>query len=404
MTTQEMMNDFYLKLKQSYIKPDILLDLTVLELGKIFQLQRAYITYESVKGQLKHHHLYDINKDSINFSEECQNLMDKNPDFKIILKNHKGSLDYGSLIYEILTEPDLQKKEVLRNLRDEMEKSKLSGVFALDDQKYVRNGFLFVGTKLAEVELDANEFSIMKNFILPLQIGISNTELNAEAFRKQREVDQLEKMATLGKMGRGLAHEIKNPLMSIKTFFELGPDLNQNDRESFSNLAKTQLKRIDGLIEKLKGYTQPEKIIKEKIEFKKMVEKMENFLKPELVKNKIIFENKVDSRFNIYVDQNRFEQVLINLIQNAVQAKDDAKATSFIEVSADTEKSVIFIRDNGKGMNAEQIQNIFTPFYTTKKDGNGLGLSIVQNIIESHGGIINVESALDRGTLFQIKL
>jgi C4-dicarboxylate-specific signal transduction histidine kinase len=211
-------------------------------------------------------------------------------------------------------------------------------------------------------------------------------------------------MATLGKMGRGLAHEIKNPLMSIKTFFELGPDLNQNDRESFSNLAKTQLKRIDGLIEKLKGYTQPEKIIKEKIEFKKMVEKMENFLKPELVKNKIIFENKVDSRFNIYVDQNRFEQVLINLIQNAVQAKDDAKATSFIEVSADTEKSVIFIRDNGKGMNAEQIQNIFTPFYTTKKDGNGLGLSIVQNIIESHGGIINVESALDRGTLFQIKL
>ena len=135
-----------------------------------------------------------------------------------------------------------------------------------------------------------------------------------------------------------------------------------------------------------------------------MVEKMENFLKPELVKNKIIFENKVDSRFNIYVDQNRFEQVLINLIQNAVQAKDDAKATSFIEVSADTEKSVIFIRDNGKGMNAEQIQNIFTPFYTTKKDGNGLGLSIVQNIIESHGGIINVESALDRGTLFQIKL
>jgi hypothetical protein len=77
-TTQEMMNDFYLKLKQSYIKPDILLDLTVLELGKIFQLQRAYITYESVKGQLKHHHLYDINKDSINFfADRVQSIFHK---------------------------------------------------------------------------------------------------------------------------------------------------------------------------------------------------------------------------------------------------------------------------------------------------------------------------------------
>jgi C4-dicarboxylate-specific signal transduction histidine kinase len=146
------------------------------------------------------------------------------------------------------------------------------------------------------------------------------------------------------------------------------------------------------------------KIVEVKTE--EMLKEIKTLLNSEIADNKINYKTKVEpNSMVIMADKELIEQVLINLIKNAFQAFDE-QTNRIVEVSAtlsDKSRPIITVKDNGNGIDEEAIEKIFIPFFTTKKSGSGIGLSLSRQIMRKHQGTLSVKSKLDEGTEFQMK-
>ena len=235
-------------------------------------------------------------------------------------------------------------------------------------------------------------------------------------------VRRSDRLASLGTLSAGMAHEIKNPLVSIKTFAQLLPQRYQDSdfREAFSKLIGHEIERIDSLVNQLLRFARPAKPDLKLIHVHEVLEKSLQLIGHRLYDQDIklarFLEANVDT---ISADADQLEQVFLNFFINAMDAM---KHGGEVTVSTQThtgeewvapiahgngearEVLRITIRDTGEGIESEHIQHLFDPFFTTKDYGTGLGLSVVHAIIQEHGGQIEVESELGKGTAFHILL
>src|SRR6266446_2058883 len=231
-----------------------------------------------------------------------------------------------------------------------------------------------------------------------------------------------DRLASLGTLSAGMAHEIKNPLVSIKTFAQLLPQRYQDSdfREAFSKLIGHEIERIDSLVNQLLRFARPAKPDLKPTHVHEVLEKSLQLIGHRLYDQDIklarFLEANVDT---ISADADQLEQVFLNFFINAMEAM---KHGGELTVSTQThtgeewvapiahgngearEVLHITIRDTGEGIQSEHIQHLFDPFFTTKDYGTGLGLSVVHSIIQEHGGQIEVESELKEGTAFHILL
>jgi PAS domain S-box-containing protein len=231
-----------------------------------------------------------------------------------------------------------------------------------------------------------------------------------------------DRLASLGTLSAGMAHEIKNPLVSIKTFAQLLPQRYQDSdfRDAFSKLIGHEIERIDSLVNQLLRFARPTKPDLKATHVHEVLEKSLQLIGHRLYDQDIklarFLEANVDT---ISADADQLEQVFLNFFINAMEAM---KHGGELTVSTQThtgeewvapiahgngearEVLRITIRDTGEGIQSEHIQHLFDPFFTTKDYGTGLGLSVVHAIIQEHGGQIEVESELDKGTAFHILL
>ena len=231
-----------------------------------------------------------------------------------------------------------------------------------------------------------------------------------------------DRLASLGTLSAGMAHEIKNPLVSIKTFAQLLPQRYQDSdfRDAFSKLIGHEIDRIDSLVNQLLRFARPTKPDLKATHVHEVLEKSLQLIGHRLYDQDIklarFLEANVDT---ISADADQLEQVFLNFFINAMDAM---KHGGELTVSTQThtgeewmapiahgngearEVLRITIRDTGEGIQSEHIQHLFDPFFTTKDYGTGLGLSVVHSIIQEHGGQIEVESELDKGTAFHILL
>jgi signal transduction histidine kinase len=219
-----------------------------------------------------------------------------------------------------------------------------------------------------------------------------------------------------------MAHEIKNPLVSIKTFAQLLPErYSESDfRETFSNLIVHEINRIDSLVNQLLRFARPAKPLLRPMRVHEVLDKTLLLIQHRLYQKEIkltkLWEADIDTT---RADADQLEQVFLNFFLNAMDAMrrgGELTVTTKIrsgdvlvsQLSAEddeaTEALCISIRDTGDGIRAEDISHVFDPFFTTKDYGTGLGLSVVHGIIEEHGGQIEVESELSKGTAFHILL
>jgi two-component system nitrogen regulation sensor histidine kinase GlnL len=203
----------------------------------------------------------------------------------------------------------------------------------------------------------------------------------------------------------GLAHEIKNPLNSIKGASEY---LNKKyyDIEAvkeFTDIIIKEIERLDKYLNEFLSFSRGVKLKLEKVN-------VENFLSGIImtVKHSIPSEIRISIEKNlpcIYIDQEQMRQVIVNLLSNA---KDAIKKINNPEINLkawkDKRKIYISIIDNGTGIKKEDLNSIFLPFWTTKENGLGLGLSICKSIVEKHKGTIKVKSYLEKGSEFIISL
>jgi nitrogen-specific signal transduction histidine kinase len=241
--------------------------------------------------------------------------------------------------------------------------------------------------------------------------------------RLELQIRRSDRLASLGTLSAGMAHEIKNPLVSIKTFAQLLPERYQDSdfRETFSNLIGHEIDRIDSLVNQLLRFARPAKPVLAPMHVHDVLEKSLQLVGHRLYQKEIkltrSWEATVDT---IRADADQLEQVFLNFFLNAMEAmKRGGELRVETEIRAasewvaaisgtnggDTHEVLrVTIRDNGEGIRDEDIAHVFDPFFTTKDYGTGLGLSVVHGIIQEHGGQIEVESELEKGTAFHILL
>lgn len=240
--------------------------------------------------------------------------------------------------------------------------------------------------------------------------------------RLELQIRRSDRLASLGTLSAGMAHEIKNPLVSIKTFAQLLPERYQDSdfRETFSNLIGHEIDRIDSLVNQLLRFARPAKPVLAPMHVHNVLEKSLQLVGHRLYQKEIkltrSWEADVDT---IRADADQLEQVFLNFFLNAMEAMNrggELRVETEIRASNEWMAAVsgtngdshevlrVTIRDNGEGIREEDISHVFDPFFTTKDYGTGLGLSVVHGIIQEHGGQIEVESELKKGTAFHIVL
>lgn len=230
----------------------------------------------------------------------------------------------------------------------------------------------------------------------------------------ESEMLQAEQLATMGELAAGVAHEIRNPLAGIAGAIEIiGKDFPQDhpDREIMDDL-RQEVRRIEKVLNDLLAYARPKAPQFGIADLKETVARTLQFARQQIGSKNVEFSIQIPSplpRFRM--DHEQLQQVLLNLVLNGIQALgQEGKVTIQARVvgGAGTLNRLNFVEisvsDTGAGIPREQQEKIFRPFYTTKRGGTGLGLSLCRRIISQHGGTLAVESEPGKGSRFLIRL
>jgi signal transduction histidine kinase len=315
--------------------------------------------------------------------------------------NPGQAIYYDEITYKLLMDKSNKKLIELFSL---FKHRKLEGV-VLFPQPYFELYGLMLKQKQSQDMFNKDEKDYINLMISQLLTIFKKIEFYNENLENEKRILDFKKAAELGDLARGLAHEIKNPLMSLKSYFLLSNGLSPVERENFGNIAIGELRRIESLLNQLKSFQFVKESSFQKVDIIDLTENIIIFLSKE-AKIKNINLEKDHPKENIFVsgDENQLKQVFLNLILNALEACESGHTVKII-VDLQKKKEVrVRIQDNGPGIASEDLDKIFEPFFTKKQSGTGLGLSIVKNIILSHKGKIEVQSSLGLGTTFTLFL
>jgi two-component system sensor histidine kinase HydH len=221
----------------------------------------------------------------------------------------------------------------------------------------------------------------------------------------QEEIRRKERLAALGNLAAGVAHEIRNPLSSIKafaTYFGGKFPQGSEDRESAGIMIR-EVDRLNRVISELLEFARPSELRLRPTEMNELIRHSLRLIQQDAKTKKIeIRFAPAEGLPEVVVDHDRFTQALLNLYLNAIQAMDQGGVLSVSSSAVRNGEIRIQVVDTGGGIQVEDLGKIFDPYFTTKPRGTGLGLPIVHKIVEAHGGEIRVKSAVGKGTAFTI--
>jgi len=221
----------------------------------------------------------------------------------------------------------------------------------------------------------------------------------------ERQLNQAERLAILGKMVATISHEIKSPLGVIKSTAELLGTMEGmgEQQKRLSDIINEEAIRLNRIVTEFLDFARPSTLRPRECNLVEIINRGLDFIRPELEKRGIRLKNHIgDQRLPVMADEDQLYRVFLNIFMNAVQAMEGGGELS---ISLRKNKSyIIEIQDSGEGIEKDEIEKIFEPFYTTKDKGTGLGLSIVKKIMDAHGGKIWIESERGRGTKVNIEI
>lgn len=231
----------------------------------------------------------------------------------------------------------------------------------------------------------------------------------AEALRQLRETqDRLvrsEKLATIGNMAAHVAHEIRNPLTAIGGFANsiLKKPSDPESVEGSSKIIRKEVLRLESILRNVLDFTKISRPNKRKNSLNSVIEEVliiqHAMLEDGIKLNADLSPLIPDFKF----DEEQLKQAVMNVLTNSISSIKDEGSILLRTFQSDQEV-ILEVKDTGSGMTKEAQENIFNPFYTTRRDGTGLGLAVTQGIVEGHDGRIEVNSVLGQGTTFSIIL
>ena len=229
-----------------------------------------------------------------------------------------------------------------------------------------------------------------------------------ETKRLEEDAKRNEKLSAMGELASGVAHEIRNPINAIGMIAqrlnkEFEPTSNQIEYSDITSLLKTEVNRINKIITQFLSYAKPIELNKKTVELKPFFDEIYRLFEDQAKQKAVKFILQKGDLVNCNFDADLIKQSLMNILQNAFDAvnKDGEVILQYHKIKNDL---VIQVSDNGIGISSDKQKKIFDLYYTSKKEGNGLGLSISQKIIAQHNGSISVSSNENKGTTFKIIL
>ena len=229
-----------------------------------------------------------------------------------------------------------------------------------------------------------------------------------EIRKLQDALQRREKLVAIGNLAAGVAHEIRNPLSSIKgyamyfkTYFK-----DDSDEAQAAQIMVQEVDRLNRVITELIGLSSPSAVELGEISLYVVCEQIQQLLRHDFEQKGIAFSLALDNNLPaLFADADRLQQVFLNVSLNAVQAMPKGgKFSIHAKYIEDKEQVCIEFIDTGEGISAENLRKIFDPYFTTKGDGTGLGLCVVQKVIEAHAGTIRVYNNISSGVVVEICL
>ncbi len=262
--------------------------------------------------------------------------------------------------------------------------------------------------------ISEGNFNRIEGFRTKDELGLVITAINSmseELSHREEQIIQSKKLASLGILTAGVAHEITNPLNNIsmiaQTYDELYPKLSEKDRIEFMSKVDAETERIRKIVKNLLDFSKPKDANPKEEDVNSVIQKtltlVQNMIDVSNLETTVNLESGLP---HLYIDEHQIQQVLVNLVTNAVQAT-PAGGKLFIasRMGKGGDSVDITVMDTGKGISPEFLPHIFDPFFSTKGEGGtGLGLSVSYGIIKNHNGEIRVESKVGVGTTFTIEL
>jgi signal transduction histidine kinase/CheY-like chemotaxis protein len=350
-----------------------------------------------------------------------------------LLEKVLSAVDFGFVIFDTEYKVQYYNSAARAILRKNSDANILSDLF--DDEAYAqientlkRGDFPVIRQ---EIHLQVQESEFYLGYSIYAMIWDKNKTYFIMSFseisqtkRIQAEIIRMDRMASLGVLSSGIAHEIRNPLAGIKAMAQNMEEELPEDSHTLEYVSRIlrQVDRLDILLKSFFSYAKPTRPDSKECHIKGIIdESLALFTRKLRDKNIIVEQYYAKDLAKVFVDPSQIQQVLINIILNAIQAMDDNGVIKISAVNAkektpaiDRRKRTpgllsnkfieIEISDTGTGFDESLKEKIFNPFFTTKSAGTGLGLAIVYQIIREHGGHIDVDSDKDVGTSFKILL
>jgi two-component system sensor histidine kinase HydH len=372
----------------------IIMALVLLGIYVIYKLQQTYIVkktlnemkdYTSKLLETMDNAVISVDNNGIikTFNRKSEEIFGKKKE-KVLNKNYEGVLNLNVKEKSFLKKCLLEKKNITQEMtleRDGLKKKILDiDTSFLTDESGQITGIVLVIRDVSEIK-----------------------NLNEEVARHKR-------LAALGKLSAGIAHEIRNPLSSIRGLAQfVSNSFSENDeRKEDINTIIQEVDRLNKLVMQVLDFAKLKELNLTCFSLNDLINKIVELFKLEIKDKKIEFRLKLSKDISqIQADEDQIKQILMNIIINAIQAIADNG-----EIKITTKKSLLrgesvielIIEDNGIGIPEKDLNQVFDPFFTNKEQGTGLGLSIVYKLIEGHKGKIKVESKEGKGTKFIILL
>jgi signal transduction histidine kinase len=227
----------------------------------------------------------------------------------------------------------------------------------------------------------------------------------------QSRLGRSERLATLGQVAAGIAHEIRNPLVGIgSNAFLLLDDFDKSDpRHTDLDMIVKETKRLDRIVNQIVDYARPRELAPVLYPVNDLVDEVVKLLDPSLTAKHLVVTRSLPPTLSpLHADCDQLKQVLLNIFQNAIEASPEGaviEVAAFEQSSGEHEGMVIKVTDHGVGISEKSLARVFEPFFTSgKRQGTGLGLAICRNIIDAHGGDIQLTSEQGKGTSVRIWL
>jgi signal transduction histidine kinase len=230
----------------------------------------------------------------------------------------------------------------------------------------------------------------------------------------EEKVRRANRLTALGELAAGVAHEMRNPLATMRGFLQLLPSEYEDPefREECSTRLIREIDRLARLTESLLELSRPIRPDEMQMDLAELVNEVLNEQKEGLLTENVEVQSTLSQVPLLPLDRDRIKQVLLNLVLNARQAMHHEPKILEIELKTCQEPwgnedtlsllATLSVRDNGKGIESRHLDNIFDPFFTTRDEGTGLGLALCHRIVEDHGGVIRVSSNPGKGSSFTL--